>query len=373
MIRRSRRHRLPRSALKKLPIHKFKAGDPFETCCICLDDFEVGEKLRILPCDHGYHAKCIDPWLVKTKRICPQCRKRVFESNSRGARLISATASERTYTTTTAASTDTDDDSDGTGMSGVPGAETRPLLRAQAEQNPTFFGRFSTRRSSWWTRTTTSTSTITPTTGTTSSSRSSRAGSSGNSNSNSRQQQSLMAVAAAASAVSTAMVEQQGQVSRSPGHRRHRRRGRRSRAAAAGAASSVRNNSSGSSGDSLLEEDVETLVVRATGPPAQQLVLSAEVHVHEPQQQRGAPKNDDDQLLDVATTCQGQPFGGNDDDQLLDVTTCQGSAVANEDDSGQYRTPLSELEVVVVSPGGDVASGSPVGASSPPSAIGGEG
>ena len=46
--------------------------------------------MRVLPCDHGYHAKCIDPWLVKTKRICPQCRKKVFESNDRGAGLISA-------------------------------------------------------------------------------------------------------------------------------------------------------------------------------------------------------------------------------------------------------------------------------------------
>ena len=73
------RHRLPKSALKKLPIHKFKEGDPFETCCICLDDFEEGDKLRILPCDHAYHSKCIDSWLVKHKRICPQCRKRVFD------------------------------------------------------------------------------------------------------------------------------------------------------------------------------------------------------------------------------------------------------------------------------------------------------
>merc|ERR1719334_1248170 len=88
--RRHRRHRLPKSALKKLPIHKFKDGDPFETCVICLDDFQEGDKLRVLPCDHGYHAKCIDPWLVKTKRICPQCRKKVFESNDRGAGLISA-------------------------------------------------------------------------------------------------------------------------------------------------------------------------------------------------------------------------------------------------------------------------------------------
>ena len=57
-------------------------------------EYVLGDKLRILPCDHGYHAKCIDPWLVKTKRICPQCRKRVFESNERGAGLISVSSED---------------------------------------------------------------------------------------------------------------------------------------------------------------------------------------------------------------------------------------------------------------------------------------
>ncbi len=89
------RHRLPKSALKKLPIHKFKNGDPFETCCICLDDFEEGEKLRILPCDHGYHSKCIDSWLVKHKRICPQCRKRVFDRGTPGYSSDSEDNTER--------------------------------------------------------------------------------------------------------------------------------------------------------------------------------------------------------------------------------------------------------------------------------------
>jgi len=80
--RRERRHRLPKSSLKKIPTKKFVAGDEeqYETCCICLDDYEVGDKLRILPCGHAYHMKCIDPWLLKNKRVCPQCRKKVFAS-----------------------------------------------------------------------------------------------------------------------------------------------------------------------------------------------------------------------------------------------------------------------------------------------------
>lgn len=78
--RRERRHRLPKSSLKKIPTKKFSAEDEdrYETCCICLDDYVIGDKLRILPCDHAYHMKCIDPWLLKNKRVCPQCRKKVF-------------------------------------------------------------------------------------------------------------------------------------------------------------------------------------------------------------------------------------------------------------------------------------------------------
>ncbi|CAF1249511.1 unnamed protein product [Adineta steineri] len=76
--RRMQRHRLPRSALKQLKIKKFVKTDPWEVCVICLDDFEEGAKLRILPCDHAYHVKCIDPWLINNRRQCPVCKRYVF-------------------------------------------------------------------------------------------------------------------------------------------------------------------------------------------------------------------------------------------------------------------------------------------------------
>ncbi|XP_069701910.1 E3 ubiquitin-protein ligase RNF13 isoform X2 [Periplaneta americana] len=76
--RRQRRHRLPNSSLRKIPTAKFSKGDPYETCAICLEDYQEGEKLRILPCSHAYHSKCIDPWLTRNRRVCPVCKRKVF-------------------------------------------------------------------------------------------------------------------------------------------------------------------------------------------------------------------------------------------------------------------------------------------------------
>ncbi|VDM39762.1 unnamed protein product [Toxocara canis] len=75
--RRIARKRLSRSNLKKLPTKKYRKGDQPETCAVCLDDFVEGEKLRILPCKHAYHCKCIDPWLTKNRKVCPICKRKV--------------------------------------------------------------------------------------------------------------------------------------------------------------------------------------------------------------------------------------------------------------------------------------------------------
>ncbi|XP_050539308.1 E3 ubiquitin-protein ligase RNF13-like [Daktulosphaira vitifoliae] len=79
--RRALRHRLPASTLRKIPISTFVKGDPYDTCAICLDDYMEGEKLRVLPCAHAYHCKCIDPWLTRNRRFCPICKRRVYGDN----------------------------------------------------------------------------------------------------------------------------------------------------------------------------------------------------------------------------------------------------------------------------------------------------
>lgn len=81
--RRTLRHRLPNSVLRKIPIVKFAKGMQYDTCAICLDDYVDNERLRVLPCHHAYHVKCIDPWLTKNRRVCPICKRKVFARGER--------------------------------------------------------------------------------------------------------------------------------------------------------------------------------------------------------------------------------------------------------------------------------------------------
>ncbi|KAH8921891.1 hypothetical protein BT69DRAFT_289705 [Atractiella rhizophila] len=50
--------------------------DSEHTCPICVDSFNDGDDIRILPCDqrHRFHRDCIDPWLLNMSPLCPLCR-----------------------------------------------------------------------------------------------------------------------------------------------------------------------------------------------------------------------------------------------------------------------------------------------------------
>lgn len=43
-------------------------------CVICIDEYKVGEKLRVLPCSHTFHTECIVPWLTERHSSCPLCK-----------------------------------------------------------------------------------------------------------------------------------------------------------------------------------------------------------------------------------------------------------------------------------------------------------
>mmetsp|Transcript_32276 Transcript_32276/g.47485 ORF Transcript_32276/g.47485 Transcript_32276/m.47485 type:complete len:463 (-) Transcript_32276:248-1636(-) len=55
-------------------------GSLFEncSCCVCLEDFQEGERLRLLPCNHSFHTECILPWLTERNPTCPLCKGEVL-------------------------------------------------------------------------------------------------------------------------------------------------------------------------------------------------------------------------------------------------------------------------------------------------------
>lgn len=57
---------LAKPEIEQLLSYKFNAdthqGDQ-TSCVVCMCDFEARQLLRVLPCSHEFHAKCVDKWL----------------------------------------------------------------------------------------------------------------------------------------------------------------------------------------------------------------------------------------------------------------------------------------------------------------------
>ena len=43
-------------------------------CSICTENFTDGQNVRMLPCGHQFHPRCIDPWLLNRSYTCSMCR-----------------------------------------------------------------------------------------------------------------------------------------------------------------------------------------------------------------------------------------------------------------------------------------------------------
>ncbi|KAK1792396.1 hypothetical protein P4O66_012081 [Electrophorus voltai] len=87
-------NRMAIQALEKMETRKFKAkvkgqqescsvsdslsSSSTSDCAICLEKYIDGEELRVIPCAHRFHKKCVDPWLVQ-HHTCPHCRHNIIE------------------------------------------------------------------------------------------------------------------------------------------------------------------------------------------------------------------------------------------------------------------------------------------------------
>ncbi|KAF8720969.1 hypothetical protein HU200_023376 [Digitaria exilis] len=51
-------------------------------CSICLEGFEDGEEVSVIPCSHrhGFHPACITKWLGRSN-MCPICRHQLPDSS----------------------------------------------------------------------------------------------------------------------------------------------------------------------------------------------------------------------------------------------------------------------------------------------------
>jgi hypothetical protein len=60
-------------------LHAPAVGETREQdCAVCLEEFvdDGEEKLRMMPCSHSFHERCIFDWLNRDRR-CPLCRSAI--------------------------------------------------------------------------------------------------------------------------------------------------------------------------------------------------------------------------------------------------------------------------------------------------------
>ncbi|XP_072962927.1 NEP1-interacting protein-like 1 isoform X1 [Typha angustifolia] len=71
---------MAKDSIDKLPKVKITKANKVDLavesmCSVCLQDFQIGETVRILPnCRHTFHLPCIDGWLIRHSS-CPLCRR----------------------------------------------------------------------------------------------------------------------------------------------------------------------------------------------------------------------------------------------------------------------------------------------------------
>ncbi|GFS87139.1 e3 ubiquitin-protein ligase RNF115 [Nephila pilipes] len=74
---------LPKEKIDEIPTVNIcqEQVDKNLQCTVCMEDFEQGEPVRRLACEHHFHNGCIIPWL-ELHGTCPICRKLLNDGSS---------------------------------------------------------------------------------------------------------------------------------------------------------------------------------------------------------------------------------------------------------------------------------------------------
>lgn len=71
--------RIVKKKLQEINCNRYVVGETtsidgfHDSCSVCLEDFQMGDMIRTLPCTHPFHQACVDKWLYK-KHKCPLCK-----------------------------------------------------------------------------------------------------------------------------------------------------------------------------------------------------------------------------------------------------------------------------------------------------------
>ncbi|XP_051146561.1 E3 ubiquitin-protein ligase MBR1-like [Andrographis paniculata] len=67
------------SSMKQRKLEVFRIPLNLEPCCICQENYVVGNDIGMLDCGHEFHADCIKRWLTE-KNLCPICKTTALET-----------------------------------------------------------------------------------------------------------------------------------------------------------------------------------------------------------------------------------------------------------------------------------------------------
>ena len=71
----------------------FKDGNACTVCTICIEDFKVDiSKVSVTPCQHVFHFKCLNDWLMKNlfHPKCPNCNYNLLQEKKMIAYVVKA-------------------------------------------------------------------------------------------------------------------------------------------------------------------------------------------------------------------------------------------------------------------------------------------